>query len=444
MDKQAFKQRMRNLKSYRENNPGKGYWDWKVQTFEDGGEVGGKKEPPYPSFYNGRRVNPWTGQPIATGALKPAVDLEDFANLTPVGDVITVNEMGNAAAKKDWSGLGWASLGLLPIVGSKGSKAIKAAIKGAERTAASTISREVPKVNRSSVQKEMDRLLQQREMYKAIEGDDYFILDSSDAVNARNRVIESIDDRTIKRAKKVDKKYGTNYAGSYKKLLEDYQNMNQVDVRMDDRLSREMAGAKAKLALDEEYSIGRTDTDPVDDYRRYTISLNADEVPTQAHVRHELGHLTDIMQNDGMLHTDINNNKLLQELPDPNQLVTYKDFSSLAKNMDPFTYFSYLRKGTEIKSFMNQTRQALMKRGKLRNSADHANEKVIAEYMNSLPDGMGEKMVYQSFKDPKTYRRWFNSIPTVGFIGAAYTGNKLLNKGDDNGQYIPNISDTNL
>lgn len=81
---------------------------------------------------------------------------------------------------------------------------------------------------------------------------------------------------------------------------------------------------------------------------------------------------------------------------------------------------------------MNQTRQALMKRGKLRNSADHANEKVIAEYMNSLPDGMGEKMVYQSFKDPKTYRRWFNSIPTVGFIGAAYTGNKLLNRGDDN------------
>lgn len=39
MDKQAFKQRMQNLKSYRENNPGKGYWDWKVQSFENGGEV---------------------------------------------------------------------------------------------------------------------------------------------------------------------------------------------------------------------------------------------------------------------------------------------------------------------------------------------------------------------------------------------------------------------
>lgn len=38
MDKQAFKQRMQNLKSYRENNPGKGYWDWKVQAYQNGGE----------------------------------------------------------------------------------------------------------------------------------------------------------------------------------------------------------------------------------------------------------------------------------------------------------------------------------------------------------------------------------------------------------------------
>lgn len=37
MDTTAFKQRMQNLKSYRENNPGKGYWDWKVDAFQDGG-----------------------------------------------------------------------------------------------------------------------------------------------------------------------------------------------------------------------------------------------------------------------------------------------------------------------------------------------------------------------------------------------------------------------
>lgn len=38
MDRIAFKQRMQNLKSYRENNPGKGYWDWKIQSFAEGGE----------------------------------------------------------------------------------------------------------------------------------------------------------------------------------------------------------------------------------------------------------------------------------------------------------------------------------------------------------------------------------------------------------------------
>lgn len=39
MNKQAFKQRMQNLKSYRENNPGKGYWDWKVQAYQNGGDI---------------------------------------------------------------------------------------------------------------------------------------------------------------------------------------------------------------------------------------------------------------------------------------------------------------------------------------------------------------------------------------------------------------------
>lgn len=38
MDITAFKQRMQDLKSYRENNPGKGYWDWKVEAFAEGGD----------------------------------------------------------------------------------------------------------------------------------------------------------------------------------------------------------------------------------------------------------------------------------------------------------------------------------------------------------------------------------------------------------------------
>lgn len=44
MNRIAFKQRMQNLKSYRENNPGKGYWDWKVQSFAEGGEDNDNRE----------------------------------------------------------------------------------------------------------------------------------------------------------------------------------------------------------------------------------------------------------------------------------------------------------------------------------------------------------------------------------------------------------------
>ena len=38
MDRSEFKKRMQSLKSYREQNPGKGYWDWRVEAFQDGGD----------------------------------------------------------------------------------------------------------------------------------------------------------------------------------------------------------------------------------------------------------------------------------------------------------------------------------------------------------------------------------------------------------------------
>lgn len=74
MDRQAFKQRMQNLKSYRENNPGKGYWDWKVEAFQDGGQTG---DPEKERFYQatGRSSS---GRPLEEG-LKPVFS-SDIAN----------------------------------------------------------------------------------------------------------------------------------------------------------------------------------------------------------------------------------------------------------------------------------------------------------------------------------------------------------------------------
>ena len=104
MDRQAFKQRMQNLKSYRENNPGKGYWDWKVEAFADGGQTG---DPEKERFYQatGRSSS---GRPLEEG-LKPVFSLEDAANMTPIGDAISAKDTYDAVKNRDWLGAGLAA-----------------------------------------------------------------------------------------------------------------------------------------------------------------------------------------------------------------------------------------------------------------------------------------------------------------------------------------------
>lgn len=111
MDKQAFKQRMQNLKSYLENNPGKGYWDWKVEAFADGGQTG---DPEKERFYQatGRSSS---GRPLEEG-LKPVFSLEDAANMTPIGDVISARDTYNAIKNRDWLGAGLAAVTMIPFV----------------------------------------------------------------------------------------------------------------------------------------------------------------------------------------------------------------------------------------------------------------------------------------------------------------------------------------
>lgn len=111
MDRQAFKQRMQNLKSYRENNPGKGYWDWKVEAFAEGSQTG---DPEKERFYQatGRSSS---GRPLEEG-LKPVFSLEDAANMTPIGDAISARDTYNAVKNRDWLGAGLAALTVIPFV----------------------------------------------------------------------------------------------------------------------------------------------------------------------------------------------------------------------------------------------------------------------------------------------------------------------------------------
>lgn len=160
-DRQAFKQRMQNLKSYRENNPGKGYWDWKVEAFADGGQIG---DPEKERFYQatGRSSS---GRPLEEG-LKPVFSIEDAVNMTPIGDVISVKDTYDAVKNRDWLGAVLAALTVLPFVPSS-LKKVKAA------------ARYIPTVNRT----EQDR----------------------------------------NRAEQADKTFGTNYSETYDLLDDLYQ-----------------------------------------------------------------------------------------------------------------------------------------------------------------------------------------------------------------------------
>lgn len=442
MNRIEFKQRMQKLKSYRDENPGKTYLDFRA--YEDGGETKKHIKAPYPSFYNGRRVNPWTGQPIATGAAKPVFDLEDAANLTPVGDAITVKDMTEAVGNRDWIGLGIASLGLVPIVGSKGSKVVRNLVRGAERNVTNSMKREIPRVNKDMINRQIDKAVENMNMRKSELQNkldsEYYISDRSDAANAVNRIIEDMDDKYYSRAAKVDKEYGTSYVDQYNTIKENYNNSRPIEIDADPYLGRERAGAKAKLDLNTDYKLDRGGDSklPVDDSRRYEITVNPGEA-TAAHVNHEMSHFVDVMQAPDMRIENIEKNNLLKALSDPDQLVTYKNFEDLVKNMSPYQYFGYLNKGSEIKSFMNQTRRNLYEQGKIKHFADYVNEKTLADYMNTLQDGLSEKVVYQAFKQPKTYNKWFNAIPVVGVAGAAY-----INRANTDGSDLPSVPNTHL
>lgn len=143
MDRQAFKQRMQNLKSYRENNPGKGYWDWKVEAFADGGQTG---DPEKERFYQatGRSSS---GRPLEEG-LKPVFSLEDAANMTPIGDAISAKDTYDAVKNRDWLGAGLAALTVIPFV----PNAIKRATPSLIKTALDKLPKGMDSVKKASNQ----------------------------------------------------------------------------------------------------------------------------------------------------------------------------------------------------------------------------------------------------------------------------------------------------
>lgn len=112
-----------------------------IYYMASGGEVGDPDDK-FAKAVNTKLGRTPDGRPLQQG-LKPVFDLEDAANLTPVGDVITTKDIYNSVKESDWSNAGLAALTLLPFVPS-GIRNIKAA------------TRYVPSVNKGLDQRMLD------------------------------------------------------------------------------------------------------------------------------------------------------------------------------------------------------------------------------------------------------------------------------------------------
>lgn len=83
-------------------------------NYAEGGEVGNPNDE-FIKAINIKLGRTSDGRPKEQG-LKPVIDLEDVANITPIGDVLSARDVYNAVTEGDWTGAGLAALGILPII----------------------------------------------------------------------------------------------------------------------------------------------------------------------------------------------------------------------------------------------------------------------------------------------------------------------------------------
>lgn len=450
MNRQEFKQRMQSLKSYRENNPGKGYWDWrnslpdnlkytddilydmlgayesgaqpvlgddglyhlptrdpqtgkvlkssihptywkglsvdselgykpyfignstytwnnkdgvfvpwqKIYTFQDGGEKG-------QNIVNGTRVNPYTGQPIATGQITPVLDLRTAADITPVGDALAINDAVQAVQNRDWLGATLAGLGVLPFI---------------------------PRVTRN-FQDQVERMFKQNARKKQVVEDFY---------DQRNNTYEDLieNEDAYRRAVNADRKTGSNYLGVYQQML---QNYNRDASMYNKDLSRivfdpNLYNTNIKGQVDPN-NLGTITINP----RYYDID-ELDQNFQQMNpglVRHEMSHEVD--ERAGLNYTNT--------LSNPDNFVSDEKL----KEMYPTTYKrlrkEVLNRGSEIKSYMNEFRDYLRSRG------DYGLDETVNSFRRKLDEYGGQfptlRKIFDSYKSKKRFIRDYNTVPIV-------------------------------
>lgn len=268
-----------------------------VQYMANGGEVGDPDDE-FTKAINTKLGRTPDGRPLQQG-LKPVFDLEDAANLTPVGDVLSAKEAYDAVKQNDWLGAGLAGLGFIPFIP-----------KGVRR-----IARQTPTVNRTFEQKvaEMEKRVSNRR--KMME----------EFYDQRNRTYELLNTpEARRRAADIDQKYGTEYNKVYDKLTKEYEDITSYVNMVEPEFVKDPdAFARIKPAKS-----GKK------------ISLYVDEMAYPGGVP---------------------NNAYLRQLGKPSKYRPFEEVKDIFRSPDKALQdYRYLRNPTEKKSIMNQFDEYLM------------------------------------------------------------------------------------
>lgn len=340
---------------------------------EDGGEVPPDNSPV--------RVNPFTGKPLANGAITPVLNIEDAANFTPAGDVLSIRDAYVAAKNNDLLGLGLAGLGFLPFVPRIG------------RSKVSKVDRPpIPEVHPDYFQKQMEKAERAAAKRKQTVNDFYTQQDQ-----AYESLIENED--AFRRAVNADASAGTNYTGVYGDYIKNYSressrhNDNLTSIRLTDDIPSE---AKAQ--------VDPRDLNWIRVNNRYADPDELDPVFQQMNpglVRHELGHITD--EKAGLNYTN--------KLGDRSKF----ESESKLKEMFPKTYKrvqDYLLRGSEIKSHMNEFRDYLSAIGQY---SPTETAKSLRQKLDKYGSNFKNlKILFDSYKSKSQFARDYNTIPLIG------------------------------
>ena len=339
------------------------------QYLAEGGEVGDPDDE-FIQAVNTKLGRTPDGRPKEQG-LKPVIDLEDVANVTPIGNALSAKDAYNAARNNDWLGVGLAGLGVFPMI-SGGLK---------------KIAREIPTVTRTFERKvaEADRKAFTRR--RTLE--EYY--------DQRNRTYELINTPEARRAENIDKKYGTEYSKVYDELTKEYENIDSYRAMPDPEFMRH-PDAYAMIDPSKSKQIKISDD----------LITKPEDMPPGL-IRHEIGHYVDEKAYPG----GVPNNAYLRQLGKPSKYRDFEEVKDLFKDPDKaLDRYKYLRMPTEKKSIMNQFDEYLMQN--YNPSTYPTNTKQFREAIENAPDiYRNMKMLLKIHTKPSILFKDFQTRPIV-------------------------------